>query len=196
MKKLVVTLALVAFTLSAVVAAPFFQIGPTAQYEYTLKDIEASADGLTSDDVFDINNYSFGVDARINVLFLQVAANGLYGQTEEGNHRISTVLTGNLLFNPLDILTISAGFGPSMQYVTSDFKEFTVNGESVSNFGEVFMNSPLVYRAQVGLDLGGIGISGTYLLPTTGSFKNFEASNLTPDWQSGKFSLSVLFNLF
>ena len=191
MKKLIIALVVVSLTVTTLFAAPIFQIGPTAEYQYKLKDMQNS--GNVMNDLLDIKHWQFGADFRVNLWFLQIGLNGLYGNVE-GYHYLNSVLTANVLINPVDFLTIAVGMGPSMSFGTKDFKTFIVNGNDISQFGEVFMNSPLYYRAQVGFDFGMLGLSVGYMLPTKGSFKNFSADTFIPAWDNGKFSASVLFN--
>ena len=49
----------------AVTAAPFFQVGPLVSYNKTVVEMQDSVEG---GDEWDINNFSFGADIRINPL--------------------------------------------------------------------------------------------------------------------------------
>lgn len=187
MKKILVSFLLVALVSSAVFAAPLIQLGPSVQFSKTLKDI--SAEDLTK-----IENYTFGVDARVNVLFLQVALNGMYGKVGD-MHNLSSVLSANLLISPIDVINLSVGVGPSINFTTEDFNTFYVNGSKIDEFGDVFMKSPLNYRAQVGINMGSLGLSLTYIIPTVGSFSEINDDTFKPNWDGGKFQASLLFNI-
>lgn len=191
MKKFIIALVVLSLTVTTLFAAPIFQIGPTAQYQYKLKDITTGENVM--DNLGNIDHWQFGADFRVNLWFLQIGLNGLYGKADD-YHRLDSVLTANVLINPVDFLTIAVGMGPSMSFSTKDFKSYYVNGATIDNFGDVFMNSPLYYRAQVGFDFGMLGLSVGYLLPTKGSFKNFSGDTFIPAWDNGKFSASILFN--
>lgn len=192
MKKILVSFLLVALVSSAVFAAPLIQLGPSVQFSKTLKDI--SAEDFDAEELTKIENYTFGVDARVNVLFLQVALNGMYGKVGD-MHNLSSVLSANLLISPIDVINLSVGVGPSINFTTEDFNTFYVNGSKIDEFGDVFMKSPLNYRAQVGINMGSLGLSLTYIIPTVGSFSEINDDTFKPNWDGGKFQASLLFNI-
>lgn len=189
MKKILL-IVLSVLVVSSLSATPIFQVGPTVEFA---KPYFALEKNLDLNDFAKIENYSFGLDARVNLMFLQLGVNSLYGSVSDG-HNFSTLAYASLLSNPVKWLTVSIGLGASMDFFTTDFKKFYVNSSVVDNFVEILKQSPLYYRAQIGFDFKKVGISLSYNMPTKGSFAKLNAEALAPNLKNGKFRISLLFN--
>lgn len=190
MKKKILSILFAVLLITGVTATPIFQIGPTVEFA---KPYFAIEDSFSFEDFTKQENYSLGLDTRLNVLFLQIGLSGLYGNIDDG-HNLSALLSCNILIKPVGKLTLSLGMGASIDFYTKDFQKFYVNSTVVDNFVDILKESPLYYRAQVGYDFGKIGLSLSYNLPTKGSISNFNTDTMMPNLKNGKFRMSLLFN--
>lgn len=193
MKKTLLIFLLVLMTMTSVFASNNIQIGPVVQFGKPVGDLKG--DGFNGEDFLEIGNYQFGVDTRLNFLMLAVDAMALYGRdTELDSHVIDTSLTAGFRFS-LGPIELGAGVGPSLSFKSPDFKSFTVNGYSVDNFKDVFMSSPLVYRANATVSLNKVALGLVYTVGTDLSINNFSMGALMPDFNKGRLSLSMLVNI-
>jgi hypothetical protein len=177
-------------------------IGATAQYKIPVTDVD---DGMT-----DIENWAFGPDLRLRILFAEVGVAGLYTKLADDNaefasgHQLSGLLTGGVSFDLLGFLRLGLGMGPRMEVLFSeDFasSKITVGGVNIDDvtFGDAFMNAPLTYRATVDFNLGRFLIGANYTIDSGGfTFENLDAEKLMPDFDNNKgtFGVSALFRIF
>ncbi len=77
------------------------QIGGTALYNYPILQTGAP-------DELDLSNFTFGVDARLKIAFLQVSGLALFTPGEVDGATIDIVLDGGLSF---DVLLFRLGLG-------------------------------------------------------------------------------------
>ena len=187
MNKRLIAILVIAAIVPAMAFASILQIGPSVTYNKMVFNGEGDASGLK-----DISNYGFGADVRLNVYFLQVDAIGTYSKGADNSHIISTTPTANLLLK-LGPIDLTAGIGPKLDFKRDSAGKWTMNGQDIYNFGDSFMHAKLAYRAGVTANMGLIGLGVSYTVPTEGTFSNFKAM---PDFKSGTFGVSVLFNLF
>lgn len=197
MKKTILILIIALVLVPAGLFAGIFNlnIGATAQYKFPVTDVE---DGMT-----DIENWAFGPDLRLRILFAEVGVAGLYTKLDAG-HQLSGLLTGGVSFDLLGFLRLGLGIGPRM-VVSFDENfgspEVEVAGSVINDatFGDAFMNAPLTYRATVDFNLGRFLIGANYTIDSGGfTFENLDAEKLMPDFDNNKgtFGVSALFRIF
>lgn len=176
-------------------------IGATAQYNGGV----ALGNGLEwQEGMANIENYEFGPDLRLRLLFAEVGVAGLYSPIAEGGHRISGILTGGLSLDLLGLVRVGVGMGPRMAVVFDDeFTTATVYGPDGTtvvgdNFEDAFMNAPMSYRATVDLKLGRILLGVNYIINSNGfTFAQENYDDLLPDFtQPGTVGVSALFTIF
>lgn len=200
MKKKILLLALVALlAASSVFAGQLFQIGLAAQYQNVLSDVLSAEEGgeVETAGLLDIENYKFGADVRVNLLFLNVSGLGLVQTEKDGDNTVwnfDTSLTAGFTLG-LGPVRATVGVGPNMMFGING-GEFSVDGQPVENFMEVAKASPLVYRGDLSINLGSFGIGASYMLNSETSLGEFDFAKLLPDWSAGKVSIALLFNLF
>jgi hypothetical protein len=173
-------------------------VGATAQYKISATEV--------SDAEFmgDIENWAFGPDVRLRLLFAEVGVTGLYSPREDGGHVLSGLMTGGVSFDVLGMLRIGLGLGPRIAAsFDKDFghPQIFVAGEGLvdSTFGEAFMNAPMTYRATVDFKLSKFLIGLNYTIDSDGfTFANTDFGSLVPNFKDnpGKIGVSVLFSIF
>lgn len=185
MRKTALLLLVLVVSLSAY-ATPTLQLGGTVFYERMVSD-EAWVDELS-----DLDNFGFGVEARLNIL--DWASLALPVTIGFGDDLVSlgTMPSLNLNLPVADFLDIAIGLGTRLTFSCHD-DTWLVNGSSIDGFGDVFMNANLFYRAAATFNIGFFGIGLAASIPTEGSFRHFDAM---PSWKETTISASVLVNFF
>ncbi len=186
---------LVPVTMSAEVLD--FSIGGTAQYKVDAGNAGAS----TAEDLMNIDNYSFGAEARVKFLILEASDIALIGPAVDG-WEVSNLMTAGLSLDLLNLVRLGVGLGPEF------YANFKSDGSVVDAsddpfvFTDIFMKSNCTYKANVDLLLGGITLSANYTIPSKGfNLDNivnngFNADDLLPeDFEDGRFGVSVLISL-
>ncbi|MBN1409272.1 MAG: hypothetical protein JW969_00410 [Spirochaetales bacterium] len=184
MKKLLI---LALLLILPIMAFADFQIGPTAMYNMLITAPPAVQD---ADRSFGLEDFTFGLDSRLNIGMFQGSAYALFtpGKFDSSTlemvpHVIDIKLDVGLCLD-IAILRLGLGIGPNfMIQLPPD--------ASVTNVDPVAMGLNL--KAAADLNLGSIAISLVY----------FTNTNLTADavaaslskWD-GKLGLSLLFKLF
>lgn len=183
MKKLIVFSLVLAIAASSVFAS-VIQIGPTATYKGTVKD-------MTSGETLSYSDFSLGADVRINVPYVQIKALGTIGTDFRSSFSAATILGLNLRLvqGPIEF-----AIGPA---VGVDFLckggSWSFNGYEASDFANAFKASNLQYHASFGVNISKFGLNISAYVPTGGTFsKDFDAA---PIWDNSKVTLSFLFNL-
>lgn len=186
---------LVPVTMSAEVLD--FSIGGTAQYKVDAGSVGAS----TAEDLMNIDNYSFGAEARVKFLILEASDIALIGPAVDG-WEVSNLMTAGLSLDLLNLVRVGVGLGPEF-YVNfkDDGKPYDVNGDEFV-FTDIFMKSNCTYKANVDLLLGGITLSANYTIPSKGfNLDNIVSGTFTTDdllpenFEDGRFGVSVLISL-
>lgn len=106
------------FLMSTVVFADL-QIGPTAMYNFAI----ASKDDVSSD--IGIEDFTFGVDTRLNFGLLQGSAYLLYTPGDEYYYPIVEAFFDVGVTLDLKLIRLSAGVGPSFEILIIDDEEET-----------------------------------------------------------------------
>lgn len=183
-KALIILLALL--VPATLMATPIIQLGGTVFYDPAVS-AEDFVDGFS-----DLDNYRFGVEARLNIadwVSLAVPATLNFGND---SFSIATHPSLNLNIPVVDFLDLALGLGTGLDFRSSDDNWF-VNGADIEDFGDAFLNAKLFYRAAVTVNVGMLGVGISASVPTEGSFNDF---SMTPDFENTKVSASLLFNFF
>ncbi|MDD3823050.1 MAG: hypothetical protein PHN93_04815 [Sphaerochaetaceae bacterium] len=202
MKKTMLVLLAVLLLVPATLSAGILDLslGATAQYNgsFAISENMEWQEGMA-----DIENYAFGPDLRLRVLFAEVGVAGLYSTTATG-HRIGGLVTGGLSLDFLGLLRVGLGLGPRMAVT---FDEDWSNAQVIGPTGPVsgdtdlaaaFMNAPMTYRATVDLKLGKILFGLNYIIDSDGfTFQEANYDKLMPKFENGgTIGASLLFTLF
>lgn len=176
MKKIIAVLVL-SLIIATSAFASILQIGPAATINF-----DASSSDI--DSLKDFNRYQFGAEARVNLLFLQLGANGSFSlPNNSGSWAINTMLSANLVAGP-NAANISVGAAiPYVLYTNNTSK---------------FFESPLFFKAGINLNFSFVGLGLSYYIPT-GLAANKVLTNIGDikvDLSKGQLSLAVMFNLF
>lgn len=176
MKKIIAVLVLSLIIVTSAFAS-ILQIGPAATINF-----DASSSDI--DSLKDFNRYQFGAEARVNLLFLQLGANGSFSlPNNSGSWAINTMLSANLVAGP-NAANISVGAAiPYVLYTNNTSK---------------FFESPLFFKAGINLNFSFVGLGLSYYIPT-GLAANKVLTNIGDikvDLSKGQLSLAVMFNLF
>lgn len=177
-----------------------FNIGATTQYKLKADD----AVEIDIDDLLDIENYSFGAEAKVKFLFLEVSDIALIGSDGDDGFNVSNLMTAGLSFDFLNLIRVGVGLGPEFEI------NFKSNGDILDDAGnpfikftDIFMRANGTYKANVDFLLGGLTLSANYTVPSQGFniqniVKNgFNVADLAPkDFKDGRFGVSVLISLF
>ena len=177
----------------SLMAAPFLQVGPLVSYNHTVVEFE------NEEDWGDINNFSFGADVRINPLkHLSIDIPATLGFGTGGAVSIAAIptLNVNIPIGGLVDIAIGAGTQFDFQY-TGKGGEWTMNGLQMEDAGDAFQHSKLVYRAGVTLNLSFLSVGINALVPGHAGFGDGDLGGVfNPMWESTRFSVVALFNLF
>lgn len=176
-----------------------FNIGATAQYKLKADD----AGEIDTEYLLDIENYSFGAEAKVKFLFVEVADTALIGSDGSDGWKVSNLMTAGISFDFLNLIRVGVGLGPEFEInFKSDGKILDDAGDPFK-FTDIFMRAKGTYRANVDFLLGGITLSANYTVPSAGFSiqkivdKNFVVNDLLPDdFKDGRFGVSVLISLF
>ena len=177
----------------AVTAAPFFQVGPLVSYNKTVVEMQDSVEG---GDEWDINNFSFGADIRINPLkHLSIDIPATLGFGNHGSVSIALIPTANVNIPITGLFDLAIGVGPQFdfQYI-GDNKDWTMNGLPMENAGDAFAQSKLAYRAGATFNLAFLSVGLNATIPCKTSFSEGGWDVINPMWESTRVSAVALFN--
>ncbi len=192
-RRFVVVLIALILIPAGLAAAPFFQLGPLVSYNRTVVEME------NTDDMWGINNFSFGADVRINPLkYLSIDIPATLGFGSKGSVSIAAIPTVNVNIPIGGILDIAVGAGTQFdfQYAGGDSKIWTMNGLPMESAGDAFQHSKLVYRLGLTVNLGFLSVGANALLPGQAGFGDGDIGGIfNPMWESTRFSVVALFNI-
>ena len=194
MNKKTITVLVVLFAIVASLSAAMIQIGPTGRFRGDVTKVE---------DLTNPENYALGVDARVNFLLVDVAANALFETDYKEVINFDTFASANIRFS-IPLVELALGAGVDLQ-IGNDYNrdgvadEWTINGQAMTgeNFLEIVKGSSIWLRAAAGINLDGLGLSVAYRIPV-----DTIVSMVTQDTdpieyaKMGQFSVSALFNIF
>jgi hypothetical protein len=155
----------------------------------------------------DFENYTLGADLRVKLLIAEVDVVGTFGNYTDSSlneyTEISALTTAGVSMDLLGIARLGFGMGPRFRVLIDDAGEAQIIAEtgtveSMNDFGDAFVNSPVAYRATVDFNLGNIMLGLNYTLDTDYTFKNAAQVDdlFNADIDDGKVGVSLLFSLF
>ncbi len=155
----------------------------------------------------DFKNYTLGADLRVKLLIAEVDVVGTFGTYTDSSSNeyteISALTTAGVSMDLLGIMRLGFGMGPRFRVLIDDAGKAQIiaetgSVESMDDFGEAFINSPVAYRATVDFNLGNLMLGLNYTLDTEYTFKNAAEVNklFSGDIDNGKVGVSLLFSLF
>lgn len=183
-------------------------LGATAQYNQTLGDIKQEIEADSWEGMGDFKNYTLGADLRVKLLIAEVDVVGTFGNytdevTLDEYTEISALTTAGISMDLLGFMRLGFGMGPRFRVLIDDEGKAQIiaetgSVESMDDFGEAFINSPVAYRATVDFNLGNLMLGLNYTLDTEYTFKNAAQVNdlFSADIDNGKVGVSLLFSLF
>lgn len=184
MKKIVAVLFLSLIVISGAFAS-LLQIGPVANINFDASHASDSVDTFK-----DFNKYQFGAEARVNLFFLQLGANGLFSfPNESGVWAMNSLVSANLIAGP-NIANISVGAAIPYTHV------FGSENKALNDIK--FFESELMLKAGLNFNFSFIGLGLSYYIltgvPANKIFTNIQDIKIDP--ARGQLSLAVMFNLF
>lgn len=184
MGKKIIVILIVAALLSASAFASVLQIGVTGSLDFDVTKIDESNVDSTVETVTDINKYSFGAEARVNLSILQINATA---QTGDMFKTLNGVMGAGLMLGK-DLVNIVAGvavpYACSMEEPLEGLKA-TLDNEMQLRVG---VNANILFA--------GLGVS--YYVPTGVAVNKLfsdDIANFKPDFSRGKLGVSVMLNL-
>jgi len=180
-----------------------FSIGATAQYTNAF-DVTAT-EGFDWESLKDPENYGFGADMRLRILFAELDIAALYSQGEVGGqtlHSVTGLVTGGVSLDLIGLLRVGLGMGPRINALFNENGDGVIisNGQVINedtDFAEAFMNAPMTYRATADLKLGGVMVGLNYTVDTDGfTFETMDTAKLAPNFSEGRIGVSALLTLF
>lgn len=202
MKKMILALAIVVFLVPAMLSAGLvnLSVGATAQYGQPFDVLEDDIEW--TEDMGNIENYTFGAEMRARVLFAEVNTMALYGSDAE-DLTFSGVVTGGLSLDLLGLVRVGLGLGPRVTAVFPEGgdPEFYAEGVPLGeDFEEALMNTPLTWRATADVKLGKILVGLNYTINSNGfTLETSDYTKLLPAssaWENGRIGASVLYTIF
>ncbi len=166
-------------------------VGATAAYQKPV----FTEDGSAAVDVskLSINDFKFGADVDVKILFLDVNAKGYY-QPGDDKGAINGIVSANLALD-LAIVRVKAGLGYQYGYVIGSDKGLEFGNNAVSELAKAN------FDVHVGADvlLGDLIIGAYATLPTSTSIENGNwagiISTIKDNWQKASFGVSVGFSI-
>ncbi|MGE4466332.1 hypothetical protein [Sphaerochaeta sp.] len=208
-KKSMVLLLIVCVMLPTALSAAVvdLSLGATAQYNQTLGSIRTDIDNNDFDGMSDFENYTLGADLRVKLLIAEVDVVGTFGNYTDSSlneyTEISALTTAGVSMDLLGIARLGFGMGPRFRVLIDDAGKAQIIAEtgtveSMDDFGDAFVNSPVAYRATVDFNLGNMMLGLNYTLDTDYTFKNAAQVDdlFNADIDDGKVGVSLLFSLF
>ncbi len=204
MKKTILVLSILLLLIPAGLFAGVFDLslGAVAQNKMAY---DATSGEFDPDMFTNIENYAFGGDIRMRLLFAELGIMGLYSQTANDEIMFDGILTVGPSLDLLGLVRVGLGMGPKMTVVqeAAGWKVYGPDGTAITeetDFESAFMNAPMTYRATVDLKLGNLLFGVNYTVNSEGfTFGNMNTAALLPgesDWGNGRIGASVLFTIF
>jgi hypothetical protein len=147
-----------------------------------------------------IEDWMFGGEVRLGLLFAEASVSGVYDTTDE---RLEGVLAVGTSLSLFDLVHLGVGAGPAFGI---DMAGGAVNWSSMNSDGTyagradiatTVDNGLVHYRAHTDVKIGRISAGLTYLVPSSGyTLANNDVLGLAPDWDAAKVGASLMFWLF
>ena len=154
-KKSMVLLLIVCVMLPTALSAAVvdLSLGATAQYNQTLGDIKQEIEADSWEGMGDFKNYTLGADLRVKLLIAEVDVVGTFGNytdevTLDEYTEISALTTAGISMDLLGFMRLGFGMGPRFRVLIDDEGKAQIiaetgSVESMDDFGEAFINSPV-----------------------------------------------------
>ncbi len=184
MKKKLIVFCVLLVIVPAVMFADILQLGVNVGYKNNYATIED--EGVQ----FKWDNFVFGPDIRLNLLFLGLDVSMDLGFPADAVV-LNTKAIGTLYMKLFDFARISLGAGIGMPFMVQK-GQWSVNGQSMENFGDVLKDSNLIYRVGLGFIIDPVEIVANWDIPSEGSIRDKE---FIPSVKASTFSVGVLFSL-
>ena len=204
-KRFLVVLIVVAVLIPATLSAGMINlsIGATARYDKDFDAISTSIDdGSFGDEALKLENYAFGADVRLKIALAEIDLVGMFGSAPGDYITISVLTSAGISLDILNIARLGIGMGPRFNVLIDKNGNATVKDENnvdvtVDNFGDVFIKSPVAYRATLDFNIGNMMLGLNYTVDTTYTFENWQEIQDLFDAPlgRGKVGLSFLFSL-
>ncbi|PKL14681.1 MAG: hypothetical protein CVV52_00765 [Spirochaetae bacterium HGW-Spirochaetae-8] len=205
MKKTLLVLVVALLLVPAGLFASLFNLSLGATAQYTGAFDASQVQEFDWAQLANIENYGFGADVRVKVLFAEVGVSALYSQGVVDNetlYALSGLVTGGVSLDLLGLVRVGIGMGPRVNALFDDHGNgFVWSGTDLitadTDFAALFMDAPMTYRATADINLGGILVGLNYTVDSFGfTFNNMNTLLLAPDLENGRIGASVLFTLF
>lgn len=201
MKKTILALLIVLLLVPTGLFAGIFNLslGVTAQYKEPFDFTEGD---IPFEGMAEIENWAFGGDIRMRLLFAELDVTALYSKLEDG-HLLSGLVTAGVSLDLFGFLRLGLGMGPRLGVAFSDDGEFSAwgpDGQPLgpdTDFGDAFMNALMTYRLTADFKLGKILVGLNYTVDSDGfTFENLDVEKLVPNFNQGAIGVSLLYSFF
>lgn len=206
-KKLLIVMVLVAVLVPATLSAKMFDLslGPSVQFKPDLGQL--TDDSADLGELFtSLDSYAFGADLRLKILLAQVDVAATFGQHVDASDNkyteISVLTTGGVSFDLFGFTRLGIGLGPRFRVLFGDDGASVLNEnrnvETWENLGDAFIKSPLALRATADFKIGKMWLGVNYSLDTKYTFEKYDEFDklFSPNWDEGRFGVSLLFSFF
>lgn len=175
MNRKIIAVLLVLVIASASAFASIIQIGAYAE------PTGWHMDDALGYDYTDVGSYTFGGEARVNLAFLQA---GITAGMPTSFDNLNGMVQASLISGP-KVANVTLGLG--VPYTIEKDVEFKP---------ETLLDAPLYLRAGVNVNLAFLGLSATYLMPTSLTLNTItDLESIAPRPDDGKLSVAVFLNL-
>lgn len=191
MKRMLVVIMILSFSIS-VISAGLISFG------FGAHALDTRPFPNESDELGSIEDWNFGAEMRLGVLFLEAAVLGRF----TGEERMDGLVTVGTSLSLFDLLHLGVGAGPAFGLAHDGsrigwLKMAPEGEESINDIGAVLYGGLINYRVHGDIKFGHISVGATYQVPSKGySLENDAVLDLVPDWDRGNLGASVLFWLF
>lgn len=192
MKKVLTILVLAALIPACLFASNLFgfSVGATAAYQKALSEVTGEDFDVKE---IKIEDFKFGADVDLKLLFLDVNAKGFYAKNADEQTLLNGIVSANLAVD-IFFIRVKAGLGYQYAYNT-ETKAFSFGHQN--NGFDGFKDACFDIYAGLDFKLGKVVIGAYATLPTSVSIaKNNWAelfSTVKDNWQSAQIGLSVGF---
>lgn len=192
MKKGLIILCLLLIPATLFASAFGFRAGAAVKYDGDLGNLTTAS----TEDIKFPNDFGFGADVNIKVLFADVDMTAYFGSNETNNAVIDGLISANAGVDLANFrITLGGGFAYVFNYDTG---EIHLKGyASQDNFGEELKDSPIHLRAAVGLDFSNLNLSVFGIYNTNQTINNFQLKEIFDefDWKNIQVGVALAVEL-
>ncbi len=195
MKKVLTILILAALIPACVFATDFLGLTVGATGAYQKAELGAATEGKVDVKELKMEDFKFGADVDLKVLFVDVNAKGFFAKNTDGDVMINGIVSANLAVD-IAFVRIKAGLGYQYSYDTKT--EAVAFGRNANSFDE-FKKACFDIYTGVDVLLGPIVVGAYATLPTGVSIEENNwseiISTISDNWKSAQIGVSVGFAL-